>query len=489
MDLTQKLKNAGIWQLLRVVVQAVTQFAYIAIMARLLSKEDFGLMALASSFIGIGTVFSEGGMGASLIQHQNITQKHINAAFQSSFLLGCVIFTIFFFSAPFISEYFNQPELELLIKVSGVNIVLSALSSISISLLQKHFRFKIITAVSTIIIIFSYTLGVIFAFNGAGVWSLVIATLTNTVLSAIVMFYLSPVKLKFKFYLKEWKELFSFGSGVMILATINYFSNSGLNLVLGKIFTPAKLGVFERTNQIKTLPGLHLGNILDTIMFPAMAEIQDEEERLFRTYRHSLGLVNSVLMPVALFLIFFSKEVVLILLGNQWLEAIVPLQIMFVVLPFSSSGRMADSVVRAKGLIYKNVYRKGLYTIVLITTVSLGAYFYGLIGAAVGVTFSFLFNYSIMLILVKSIFKKSIKEIFMKPVLSGLIISLILLPIILLSIFITQYITYNPVLYVFVNSTIIGTLISFIALKRPSILGEYIQETIAILIPKKKKTI
>lgn len=486
MSLTYKLKSAGLWQTIQVAIQVIVQFVYMAIMARLLTKADFGLMALASSFIGFGTIFSTGGMGTALIQRQNVNQKHMNAAFQSSFLIGCVIFVIFFFSAPFIAEYFNQPKLELLIKVSGLNIILSALSSISISLLQKHFRFKIITTASTIIIIFSYALGVIFAFKGAGVWSLVIATLTNTVLSTFVMFYLSPVKLKFKFYLKEWKELFSFGSGLIILGTINYFSNSGLNLVLGKIFTPAKLGVFERTNQIKTLPSSYLGNILDTIMFPAMAEIQDEEERLFHTYQHSLGLVNSILMPTALFLIFFSKEVVLILLGNQWLEAIVPLQIMFVALPFSSSGRMADSVVRAKGFIYKNVCRKSLYTIVLLTTVSFGGYFYGLIGAAVGITISFLFNYSIMLILVKSIFKKSIKEIFMKPVLSGLIISLILLPIILLSIFITQLIKYNPVLYVLVNSVIIGALSSFIVLKRPSILGEYIQETITILIHKKK---
>lgn len=487
MSLTNKLKSAGLWQTLRVILQVIVQFGYMAIMARLLTKADFGLMALASSFIGFGTIFSTGGMGTALIQRKNVTQKHMNAAFQSALFIGVILFAVFFISASAISSFFGEPQLELIIKVAGLNIILSALSSVSMSLLQKHFKFKTLTVATTVITIIAYSIGVVFAFNGWGVWSLIAATLINTILSALVMFYLSPIRLRFKIFYKEWKELFSFGSGVIILSIVNYFSNSGLNLVLGKIFTPARLGVFERTNQIKTLPSLYLGNVLDTIMFPAMAEIQDEEERLFRTYQHSLGLVNSILMPISLFLIVFSKEIVLILLGDQWLEAIIPLQIMFVVLPLSSSGRMADSVVRAKGLIYKNVYRKGLYTAVLITSVSLGALYYGLIGAAIGVTFSYFFNYAIMLILVKSIFKKSIKEIFMKPVLAGFTLSLILVPLIIISSFATNYIVYNPVLYIFVNTLIIGGILSIIVWIKPTILGEYIQETIIRLFPKKKK--
>src|SRR5690554_1262597 len=105
-----------------------------AIMARLLIKADFGLMALASSFIGFGTIFSEGGMGTALIQRQDITQKHMNAAFQSALFIGVLLFVVFFISASTISHFFEQPELNLIIKVAGVNIILGALSSVSISL-------------------------------------------------------------------------------------------------------------------------------------------------------------------------------------------------------------------------------------------------------------------------------------------------------------------------------------------------------------------
>lgn len=487
MSLTPKLKNAGLWQSLQIVIQVVTQFGYMAVMARLLSKSDFGLMAMANGFIGIGMLFSTAGMGTALIQHKKPTQRHMNAAFHGSVLLSLLVFIILYFSSGKIANFYNQPDLELIVKVIGFGIILNSINSVSRSLLQKHFKFKITANVTIFVTLFGYSLGVILAFLNYGVWSLIFASLSISLLNAIIMFYYAPVKLSFKFYFKEFKELFSFGFGMILLSVNNYLASGGLNLVLGKIMIPSQLGVFERSNQIKTLPSSYLGNVLDTIMFPAMSEIQNERERLFHVYQHSLGLVNTILMPVALFLIVFAKEVVLILLGANWIDAIIPLQIMFVVLPFSASGRMADSVVRATGLIYKNVVRKFIYVLVLITTVSIGAYKYGLIGAAIGVTFSYFFNYAIMLILVKSIFKKRIKEIFMKPVLAGFTLSLILVPLIIISSFVTNYIVYNPVLYIFVNTLIIGGILSIIVWMKPTILGEYIQETIIRLFPKKKR--
>jgi len=487
MTLTQRIKNAGLWQTLQIIVQATVQFGYVAIMARLLTKADFGLMALASGFIGFGTIFSEGGMGASLIQRQNITQKHINAALQGSLIIGFVIFIILFFSAHYIAKFFGQPPLESIIKIVGLNVILGSVNSISIGLLQKNFKFKLTSNITILATIIGYALGVLLAFLNFGVWSLVAATMTISFLSSVTMFYFAPIKLSMKFHFKEWKELISFGFGIILLKINNYLSDQGLNLVLGKIFSPAQLGVFERTYTVKTIPSSYIGNVLDTIMFPAMSEIQDEHERLFHTYQYSLGIVNSILMPVAVFLIFFSKEIVLILFGNKWLEAILPLQIMFVVLPFSSSGRMADSVIRAKGLIYKNVIRKFLYVIVLFIAVSFGAYYNGLIGAAIGVTFSHLFNYLITLVLVKKIFNKKASEIFFLPILSGLRLSVLVLFFALLFSFFLRQFAFNAIIFFVVNTLIIGLTICFIGWKKPTILGVYLHDLLVILFPKLKK--
>ena len=488
MALTNKLKKAGFWQILQTLVILISQFAYIGIMARLLSKSDYGLMAIAGGFIGMGTIFSEGGRGAALIQSKNITPKHRNAALQRGSLVGGLIFTVFYFSSKHIATFFDQPQLDLIIKVIGVNVVLHSVSGISMMLLQKYFQFHktaLVTITSTII---GYITGIILGFKGFGVWSLVIATLTTSLINAVGFLYLVPVKLSLKVNIKEWKELFSFGFGIILLKIANFFHDRGLNLILGKILSADLLGVFERTSKIKILPSSYIGKILDTIMFPAMSEIQDEHERLFRIYQQSLGMVNSLLMPIAAFLIFYSKEIVLILLGNDWLEAVLPLQIMFVVLPFSSSGRMADSVIRAKGLIYKNVARKYIYVTVLITTTALGAYFYGVIGAAIGVTFSFLFNYIIMLFLVKRIFKKPVAEIFLKPVIEGA--KLTALVLIIIAILNTVFNNWGQasILNFLIITSIIAAIVLIIILKKPSLLGHYLHIVINQILFKNKKS-
>lgn len=486
MSLTNKLKNAGLWQLFQIVSQIVIQFGYMAVMARLLSKEDFGLMAMATAFIGLGMVFSTGGMGSALIQRKEISQKDINAALQGSFILGIIVFLVFILTSGLISDFYNEPELDLIIKIIGFGIVFNSVSSVSRSLLQRSFQFKATANITIVITLISYMLGIVLAFFKYGVWSLIAASLSTSVLTAVVMLYYAPIKISFRFYYKEFRQLSTYGFGIILLGLNNYLAFGGLNLVLGKIFPPALLGVFERTYLIKTLPSQYLGSVLDTIMFPAMSEIQDEEERLFRIYQYSLGVVNTILMPVALILIFFSKEIVLILLGSKWIEAVTPLQIMFAVLPISASGRMADSVIRAKGYVYRNAARKFVYSIFLILTTALGAKYYGLIGAAIAVTISYLFNYWITLLLVRSLFKKSLLVIFGEPLLAGVKLSAIVCLFTLIPTYALDNWAHESLTNFIITIIFVGSCMSVIAWRKPDLLGVYLQEVIVKVFSRKK---
>ncbi len=475
MSLFNKLKSAATWQASEVIVTVLTQFIYLAVMARLLSKSDFGMMAITSSFIMLGFIFVESGMGAALIQRQHINGRHITAAMQGGILLGLLLFLIFFFLSPYIASFFSIPELKNLIRVISINFLISSASSVSLGLLHKNFNFQKSAVVTIFSITISYTLGILLAIAGFGVWSLVYATLLNSWMKAVGYFIFAKVKWQSGIFLKEWSQLLSFGLGIILLKFANYIGRSGINLVLGKIFDPGVLGVFERTFQIKSLPASYLGNILDTVMFPAMSEIQDDDIRLYALYQQTLGLVNSILMPVALYLIFFSQEVVLILLGSKWPESVLPLQIMLVALPFSASGRMADAVIRAKGRVYANAFRKFLYVSVLIAGSSWGALNYGLNGAATAVTVSSFFNYITMLFLVKSIFGKGIIDIFLRPVLEGLrLAGYLLIPVSLICFSISGVSAYNlPVFLLF--TFFVAVTAMWLLLKRPDCLGVYIE--------------
>lgn len=443
-------------------------------MARLLDKSDFGLMAIANSIIAFGNIFAESGMGAAIIQRKDLTQKHINAALQGSLITGLVLFVIVYFSAPFIAEFFELVELNTIIKVLAINFFLLSLSSVSIGLLHKNYLFKESSMITVFSITLAYGTGIVLAINGYGVWSLVYASILYSFFKLIGYLKFAPVKFSFRFYLKEWKELFSFGFGMMLLKVNNYAASNGLNLVLGKIMSINVLGVFERAYQLKTMPSSYLGNIIDRIMYPAMSEVQDEEERLYKIFTYSLGLVNSILMPVAFYLIFFTEEIVLIMMGQEWHEAVVPLMIMFLVLPFSSSGRMADSVLRAKGFVYRNAWRKFIYVIVLITSASIGANYFGLVGASFAVTASYLFNYIFMLFLVMKVFKRSYREIIFQPVLEGLKLTMLLSVILAFLYFVGNMVIHNNII-LFLTLTVICSII-FVGLLnyKPKLFGVYI---------------
>jgi PST family polysaccharide transporter len=154
---------------------------------------------------------------------------------------------------------------------------------------------------------------------------------------------------------------------MILLKIANFFNNNGVNLLICKILSVSFLGIFDHANYIKNLPSKYLGHVLDRIMFPVMSELQDENILIFKVSQNGLGLSNAL-------------EIVLILLGENWMESVVPLQIMFGILALSISGRMADSAVRSKGLIYLNVKRKYAYVIVLMICAFFGSYYFVVLG-------------------------------------------------------------------------------------------------------------
>jgi len=475
MSIAKKLKNAGLWQLFQVSIQVIMQFVFVAVTARLLSKDDFGLMAIVSAFIGLGMVFSTSGMGSALIQKNNVTLKHINVAFQASLIMGGGVAAIFYFFADIIALYYDEPKLVDILKVVSLCVFFNSINSISRSMLQKELNFKVTANVTVIITALGYAFGILLAFNGLGVWSLVLSALFISVSTFLVMLYYYPLKLSFAFNWKEFKELFSYGFGIMLLGLNNYLATSGLNLVLGKILNSSMLGVFERIFLLKSLPSQHIGNILDVSMFPILSEIKDDNEAMFRVYQYSIGLTNAILLPLALYLIFFSHEIVLILLGENWLDAILPLQIMLIALPFQASGRMADSIARAKGYVYQNALRKFIFVLVLIPSVAFGASYYSLIGAAVAVTLSYLFNYLMMLFFVGRVFDKKLFGIIYKPFSSAIYLSTVVFSLCFLIYSAFIYLNFNLIVSYFLVSFILALSMVYTAWKKPSYLGFYLE--------------
>jgi PST family polysaccharide transporter len=484
MSLSNKIKNAGKWQSFSVLSLNVLKIVYFSIMTRLLLKADYGLMAIINGIIGIGNIFIQGGMGAALIQRKEINNKHVNGALQTSFFLGLVLYAVLYITAPFIASAYNDLRLDDLIKVASLNLILLALGNISMSLLFKYYSFKKVAVVEIVSNIIGYGTGIYLAMNGYGVWSLVIGTLIASSLSAIALLYFAPIKMSLKIHYKEARQLFSFGFGIVLLSVSSFLSRNGLNLIFGKFFAQDTLGVYERSSRVKEIPSELLGKIINQVMFPVMSEIQDENDRLIKVYKFGLGFSNSIMIPATVFLVFFSAEVVQILMGENWAEAVLPLQIMFLILTFSNAGKTTDEVIKAKGLVYKNVTRKYIFTVIILLLSGILGYFHGIIGAAIGIVISHFINYVMMLVLVKNVFKGSIGEYFYQPLVAGLRLGLYLgVLIIAYNYVFNLWGTTNVTMFIVFTTGLLALCASLLKFK-PAVFGQYLEMAIKNILKK-----
>src|SRR5437868_6831540 len=204
----QKLVKSGIWQFSNTIVIVVSQIVCNAIIARYVSKVEFGIMALTNAFINFACFFSEAGMGDALLQRREIELQHKNASFFFSVLFSVVIYFILYFTAPLISTFYdnpviktdlfynNEPILIPVLRILGLSFIFLSLGSASLSLLMKNFRFKQLFFSDSLTLFVSNILGVVLAMRHWGVWSLVYSILFYNLARLIMVWTLEPIPLR-----------------------------------------------------------------------------------------------------------------------------------------------------------------------------------------------------------------------------------------------------------------------------------------------------
>lgn len=490
----KKIVKSGLWQLMNTAVIFISQLGYYAVMARIINnaKAAFGVLALLNACTNFGNVVAEAGMGDALLQRKVVEPGHKNAALYYSVVTATFFYVILFIAAPSISHFFDDPtDLILGLRVVGLSFILYSLGSPSINLLQKEFRFKKIFFSDSLSLLASNIFGIYLAWRGMGVMSLVYSTLFYNIAKLIMLWIMEPLPLNAGTTLRHWKDLFNYGLILTFIRITNYVNTSGINFLIGKLVPIGALGIFERSTRTVNLPGRYMGDIVQKISLPAMIKIETDDE-LFIMYYKTLSLLHSMLVPVSVFFAVFSKSLVLILLGPKWLDAVIPLHFMFLALPFQIEGRLADGVMRVKGLLVNNLKRKILSMFIMFASIYAGSFYKApLQGIAVGMLFSAITNYYIMIItLRKNVFPKDWKKLLLRPFFNGVPLTLYLVLPSLALFYACMFITGNDnVLSFLVTAGIVGGFLSYAFLKKPKMLGKDFAPIHAVLmeVANKKK--
>lgn len=332
--MSDNLKNTTIralsWSFVEVIGRQGVRFVIGIILARLLLPAQFGLIAMLMIFMAVAQSFLDSGFGAALIQKRDVTQLDTCSIFYFNIVVGIAAASILCLVAPWIAEFYNQSILTSMMRALSLVIVISSFGLIQETIFTKQLNFKIQTKVSLLASTLSGIIGVALATFGFGVWSLVVQQLSWAFFRTICLWFFSPWRPTMIFSFTALREMFGFGSRLLVSGVLNQIFDNIYLLVIGKLFSAADLGYYTRANTLQALPSQTLSEMVGRVTFPVFSSIQDDPIRLKRGLKKALTVLVLMNFPMMIGLTVIARPLVLVLLTEKWAECIPYLQLLCV---------------------------------------------------------------------------------------------------------------------------------------------------------------
>jgi len=348
-ELKQKTINGMVWSVSERISLQVMHMLVSIILARLLGPSEFGLLGMLAIFTSIAQSVLDSGFGSALIQKKDATQTDSSSIFYFNLLIGIFLASIFFFSAPLIADFYQQPILKPITRVLSLNMIINAFSLVQLSILRKKMEFKNHFIVSMIAVLFSGVAGIIAAYNGLGVWSLVIQTLSHSLAQAIALWILSKWRPIGHFSFESLKTMFSFGSRLLVAGIIETVFKNLYQTFIGKVYSPSDVGYYSRSSTMESAASVATSMALGTVVFAAFSPYQDDDTTLRKVHSKTIKMSMFVLMPVMIGLIAIAEPLFLFLLTEKWADSIPYFQLLCVIGLFFPIVVQNYNLLRIKG--------------------------------------------------------------------------------------------------------------------------------------------
>jgi teichuronic acid exporter len=393
--LKQKTIKGLLWSAIEAIALNTIRLTITIVLARLLSPTDFGLIATLSIFIGLSETLVSGGFASALIQKLNITNEDYSTVFITNLGISITIYLLLFIFSPSIAGFFNEPSLESITRVVALVIIFNSIGIVQRISLRRDLNFKVLAIVNTFSTIVSGAIGVLMAYYGFGVWSLVAQLTLKAFITSTAFWVVGNLKIKMIFNLESFKDNFNFGYKLLLSSIIGTLSMNAYNVVIGKLYNAESLGFFYQAKRLNDFTSAIISNVFQNVTFPLLSSIQDDEARINTVYIQFLRLIAFVSFPVMMLLFIIAEPLLSILLTEKWSESIEYFQILCVsgmVFPLIVlSGHMP--VIKGRSDIYLKLtlFYKGQLILALAITASFGIWVM-LIGLVIQFMLQFLIN-------------------------------------------------------------------------------------------------
>ena len=320
------VKGVG-WSFIDNIASQGIAFLVGLILARILTPSEFGVLGMVTIFIALSNSIIDSGFSSALIRKRDANSTDYSTVFIFNLVVSIILYFTLYLSSPIISDFFREPQLIAITRVLGLLLIINALGIIQRTLLNVEVDFKTQTKISVIASLVSAVIGIGMAFYGYGVWSLVGQQLSRQTVNSILLWCYSSWRPQLVFSLKSFKELFGFGSKLLVSGLLDTGFKNIYYIVIGRFYTADQLGQYARAEQFNIIFSSNLTNIVQRVSYPVLSSIQDEQDRLREAYRRVIKTTMMVTFACMFGLAAIAKPLILILIGDQWIQAVKYLQI------------------------------------------------------------------------------------------------------------------------------------------------------------------
>ena len=327
-NLKHKTKVGLYWSFFNQFANNGLQFVVGIFMARMLSPEDYGITALPGVFLAIAGTLMDAGFSSALVRKPELTEKDLSTSFFYSLFVGIFCYLAIFFAAPWIANFYAIPILEPLVRVTALMFLWGPLGTPQSVLLQRKLDFKTPARISIITKIVGSVVGLFFAYFGYGLWALVIMGVVSSFLSTILTWFAVKWLPKAGWSKESFSYLWNFGNKIIVTYIIDQLYQNITPIVIGKYYTPAQLGQYNRAEGYANLPSKQVTGMLQNVTFPVLSRLQEDRDKLTEKYRLMIKTLSFVITPVMMGLAALANPLVLVLIGEKWAPCIIFLQVM-----------------------------------------------------------------------------------------------------------------------------------------------------------------
>jgi O-antigen/teichoic acid export membrane protein len=368
------------WKVATVLVSDLTRIATAVVLARLLTPEDYGVAGMAFIFSGLATIFSDLALGGALVQRREVTEEDRSTVFWGSLAFSFVVAGVCVALSPLIADFFGKQEVGALVAVLSISVPLSALTTTQYALLLRQLAYRSLEIRQMLAILCGAVAALAFAAAGFGPWAIVANALVASAVSTVLVWRFSSWRPHFVFSFERLRDLSPFGLRLFGLRLMNYANLNVDNMLVGRFAGAAALGVYSLAYNVMFTPMIRIANPISSVVYPALARMQDDLPRMRRAWLRSKRMSASLLAPAFLIAIVTAPDLVPVLFGDKWHEAVPVIQLLAVAGVAHSLVTLNWTVLQGTGRM-KVAFRLGL----LVSALTVASFAVGVKWGAVGV--------------------------------------------------------------------------------------------------------